>query len=133
MKEIDPHWPINKQAKIVVSKTSVRTADFYCNDTIASMAPLPMRPFNGIPEHDLTGKKVGRFVVIGYALFKYRAKRKDGGCGRWVVKCQCGRYQMLSAKAIKKTHEFMACVECNKTHKLRRNNGQALIGVDRRA
>lgn len=41
---------------------------------------------------DLTGRRVGRFTVIGVARdFK----------GKWTVRCDCGRYSTRSARAIK--------------------------------
>lgn len=113
--KIDPNLPINKLAKISVYKNKDRKTDFYCNDTIASMSPLPTQMYKGVPEHDLTGKKVGRFIVIGLALFLAGRKKER----RWVVKCSCGRHQMMAPKAIKKDHEFMACVECSLTYKLK--------------
>jgi hypothetical protein len=115
MRDIDTYLPVNKLAKFVVSKNREHGSRFYCKDVICSMAPLPFKGHNGPAEHDLTGRRVGRFVVLGVALFLAGKKRER----RWVVKCVCGRYQMLSAKAIKKKHDFMACVECNKTNHLR--------------
>lgn len=41
---------------------------------------------------DLTGRRFGRFVVVGIA--------RDF-CPQWVVRCACGRYSTRKAKAIR--------------------------------
>jgi hypothetical protein len=64
-------------------------------------APPPMKPFVGNPvfpdDVDMTGKKFGRFTVVGFLADS--GGRNRGG--RWVVRCACGDYEAKSAKAIR--------------------------------
>lgn len=66
---------------------------------------------------DLTGAKIGRLRVMGIASFSSQEKR------RWVVRCQCGDYEIRRAKFIKaclsgeNTDEAM-CMSCGYTRKL---------------
>lgn len=131
MKEIDPHLPIDKIAALVVSNSYDKGFDFECGDKITSMSPLPTCQFSGVKEHDLTGRTFGYFTVIGCAVYRpknHLTNRKN--TVRWVCKCRCGRYQMFSSKTVKKNgpqfndgYKFqIACVECEKTHRLRGKN-----------
>jgi hypothetical protein len=64
-------------------------------------SPPPMRPFaSASPDIvDMTGKKFGRFTVIGF-LDDEAGGRNHGG--RWVVRCACGGdFEAKSARAIK--------------------------------
>lgn len=121
MDKVNPNLPVNKLALGVVIRSEHHGPDFTPNDIICSMAPLPTKQFPGPPKHDLTGRKVGRFTVIGCAVYKrgkhLKPGKQDPGT-RWVVRCKCGRYQMLSSKSVKMFHEFAACVECQKTRNL---------------
>jgi hypothetical protein len=56
----------------------------------------PVVPFRGWSYHDLTGKRFGRFLVIGVfdGAKNYRKKTL------WVVKCACGRYETRSRRAL---------------------------------
>jgi hypothetical protein len=103
--------PIDNTARIVVSDNRDQEREFRCGDVICSMVPLPMAPFVGPRKDDLTGRKCGRFTVIGCAL--YRAPGRNNTV-RWVVKCHCGRYQLLTSKSVKKNHPSTMCVECQK-------------------
>jgi len=120
MKEIDPHLPIDSTAAFVVSKNPNFNTDFKTGNHIASMVPLPTRQFPGLRSHDLTGLKVGRFTVVGCALFKPNNWRKQrSNTVRWVARCTCGRYQMFTTKAMKRNNPDLRCVECYKTHTMR--------------
>lgn len=68
---------------------------------------------------DLTGVKGGRLTVIGIAASSMPDKRQ------WVVRCQCGDYEVRRAKIIKGwlTDDFNGhamCHECGYTQKLLR-------------
>lgn len=57
---------------------------------------------------DLTGCKIGDFIVLG--LDK---KRK----GRWVVQCKCGNHEVRTKKALLNTKNANdKCRNCRKTH-----------------
>jgi hypothetical protein len=124
MKEIDPYLPVNKIAAFVVSKSEEKGVKLNIGDQLFSSTPLPTTAFTGRPEHDLTGRKCGRFTVMGCAV--YRAPGRVNTV-RWVVKCTCGNYQIMTSKAVKrnKDNPEMACLACQQTRHLRfrHNNG----------
>lgn len=111
MREIDPNLPVDRIAARVVSKVSDIGRSFRNTDTITSMSPLPTMQWPYAKSDDLTGRKCGRFTVIGYALWRPKTHQKNNV--RWVVRCVCGRYQMLTTKAVKNNNINSACVECN--------------------
>ena len=62
-----------------------------------SETPIATRPFTRAEQFadgflDLTGRRFGRFKVLGFARDFKR---------QWVVRCDCGRYSTRSAKAVK--------------------------------
>ena len=72
------------------------------------------------PDHDLTGKKFGRFVVVGVFAEKV---------SRWVVRCSCGTYAVRSARAIKNPdNKKDGCRECRHLDHLKRSNFWARTG-----
>ncbi|NEG94094.1 hypothetical protein [Leclercia adecarboxylata] len=87
--------PINKTAALVTGKgfsyepdCIICTPEFVGPPEIADVRDLLRNP----SFIDLTGRKKGRFTVIG--LMKE-------GRGKWVVRCVCGTYTIRNAKAIK--------------------------------
>lgn len=68
--------------------------------------PLPTKPV-APGEEDLTGRKVGRFTVIG----------KAAGAQGWVVRCACGAYERRRSKTLTQSDPLGAatmCVVCDK-------------------
>ncbi|CAD7023223.1 hypothetical protein REJC140_00134 [Pseudorhizobium endolithicum] len=70
---------------------------------------------------DLTGKKIGRFTVMGVAS----EIPSNGNGQRWVVRCQCSAYETRKAKVIKahldgtsRSEEPPMCCCCSYTRKL---------------
>lgn len=119
MKKIDPHCPVDKTAAFVVSRSSEQGINFRKKNLISSMSPLPTRMFNGPRKDDLTGRKSGRFTVIGYStIIPGRGSLRNPG--RWVVRCSCGRYQIASTKAVKSS-TYTMCRECSVTRQLTDN------------
>ena len=57
---------------------------------------LPTRPVPPDLE-DLTGRRIGRFVVKGLGL-----KRPGDGKAVWVVRCDCGAYEHRTSRTLKK-------------------------------
>ncbi len=55
-----------------------------------------MRPFRGEERHNYTGKKFGRFTVIGILEATGGKNRGD----RWVVRCSCSHYEARSPQSI---------------------------------
>lgn len=103
--------PVNKTAVRVISKGE----NYHPNCEIQNpefIGPPPMVPKCQLPNTpgfiDLTGRKKGRFTVLGYMA---------GEKGRWVVRCVCGTYTTRSSKSIKSVEsnpnaEFDACRHC---------------------
>jgi len=104
--------PINKQTGIVTGKSNHLSSDYMNGGRITSLSPLPVRPWFGIKDHNLTGKKAGRFTITGCAVYESTDQKNRI---RWVGRCSCGRYQYLKTKTIKNNHPDTACVECRKT------------------
>ncbi len=92
--------PINKTAAVVLSKGE----HFTPNKRIANLdSELPI-PVKKIPKEaqNILGHKNGRLTVIGFA--------KDFN-GRWVVRCDCGRYTVRSKKALMNPANVDDCCE----------------------
>lgn len=72
---------------------------------------------------DLTGRRVGRFTVIGLAAdFK----------GRWVVRCDCGTYSTRRAKAIRNPENGQdRCEHCRHLAYLKRSDYRQQTGLDK--
>jgi hypothetical protein len=117
---IDPNLPVDKTAAIVVSKSDEHGIEFRCGHNISSMTRLPTRSWPNKKEDDLTGRTSGRFTVIGYALWKPKNWRTSSNSVRWVVRCTCGRYQMLTTKAVKNNSPYNMCEECYRINNLKR-------------
>jgi hypothetical protein len=62
---------------------------------------------NDLP--DLTGSNFGKFTVFGLA-----AKSSHDGA-RWVVKCQCGYYELRSTKSVRLARSTDMCAWCIRT------------------
>lgn len=119
MSEIDPSNPVDKIAAMVVSKVNHSVVRFNPGHQVYSMTPLPIRQFPGFKQHDLTGRKSGRYTVIGCAIFVPKNHLTSTNNIRWVVKCSCGRYGHLTTKGVKNNSPNTMCSECSKTNHLR--------------
>ena len=108
MKDIHARAPINKLAAIVVCK-GVHFIPHKKVNTNDSELPLVTTPITSAMRHnssfeDLTGRRIGRFTVLGLS--------KDFG-GTWVVRCDCGTYSTRKKKAILNTaNEQDRCEHC---------------------
>lgn len=112
-KNIYPHnfLPVNKTAVRVVSKGESYQPDCKIQNPefIGPPAVIPRHQLPSTPGFiDLTGRKKGRFTVLGLMA---------GEKGKWVVRCVCGTYTTRSAKSIKSVEtnpnaELDACRHC---------------------
>lgn len=87
--------PINKTAAIVTGKgvEYQPNCQINCDEYVGPPETVPVKELALNPSFvDLTGRKKGRFTVIG--LMKDKK-------GRWLVRCVCGTYTTRSAKSIK--------------------------------
>lgn len=83
-----------------------------------SDVPYPLKAWTGPPAEDLKGREFGTFRVLGvWADHKPDAVR-------WVVRCQCGAYELRKSKSIKNpaNAEIDRCVKCRDTVYLRRHS-----------
>ena len=69
----------------------------------------PTKKFPGPKEHDLTGKRFGRFVVIGYTHYS---------SGRWVVRCDCGTYEIRRSIGLKNLNRALCC-KCQQIERIK--------------
>jgi len=86
--------PINKVAARVVG----RGESYDCPkkiQNIESDVPIPIRAT--LSGEDLTGRRQGRLTAIGLA--------RDHK-GLWVMRCDCGRYCLRRAKAVKNVENW---------------------------
>lgn len=117
MKDLHARKPVNKTAAIVTS-CGVHYEPNKIVQTNDSDLPIATRPFTKAELKqqcfvDLTGFRVGRLSVIGAARdFK----------GRWVVRCDCGKYSTRRAKSIKNPENVQdRCEHCRHLAFLKRN------------
>lgn len=93
--------------------------------------PLPLRP---IPKHfriqDFTGTKRGKGSVVGYWGSIKRAssspknrKRKGGYRHYFVIKCECGGYQLIRLQTLKAEAREWMCHRCSWLRDIRRGYG----------
>ena len=110
MKKYVSRDPVNKMASIVTSKGyKYKPRKIIAPTLVHTDVPPPMTGKG--PQH-LVGVRFGYFEVIG--LY---AKKK----GRWVVRCDCGKYETRTAKAIKNPkNSGDRCHMCRHLEKLKR-------------
>lgn len=102
--------PVNKLAARVVSKPEFEDdIEYNTINRIHSDSPLPIEQIKvSNPTHILTGKRFGHFVVQGaFPLINSNVNR------RWVVKCDCGRYEARTRKCLlRNSDNGNCCVKC---------------------
>ena len=86
-------------------------------------APPPYRAAStGV---ELAGLKCGRLTVVG--LFVEPVPRKKAA--RWVVRCQCGDYELRTARALRNPENAHdRCQLCHRTERLRSGGHQKYPG-----
>lgn len=120
MKDIAGRRPINKTAALVVSK-GFEYSPAKVVLTRDQGSPIKTRALP-LDAEALTGKRFGRFTVIGLA--------KDTN-SRWVVRCDCGTYTLRTAKAVKnKENTQDRCEHCRHLAHLKRGDYNRRTGKD---
>ena len=112
--------PINATAARVISNGT----HFNCNKVIQEFESDTPHPLKNLPSktENLTGKRVGRFTVLGMS----RDLKK-----RWVVRCDCGTYSMRRRKAILNPANNMdRCGECLEIIQIKRSYHFEKTGID---
>lgn len=135
----------------------MRTMDF---DRVASSAPLDataasVRDGSGdlyevaIPAHhphfrapplplhrlqpgqiDYTGRRIGRLTVIRFHELRHNGGTKEA---MWLVRCQCGDYELRRAKTIRRNANADACCYvCHSVNTLRERAAKPATKKDRR-
>lgn len=110
------HSPVNRQAAAVIGSGNQYKEPEY-KAALHSAGPLPTRswPVTSRSEDDLTGKRYGRFTVIGL----YTETQS------WVVRCDCGIYTTRKSKALKSAlgGPNMMCARCDRRERIKNNEG----------
>lgn len=89
MKDIYARVPVDRSA----AKAVAGGVEFVCPKKIQTAdSDVPLQVRSGVIPVDLTGVRVGRFVVAGLSASVPK---------RWVVRCDCGIYSLRTAKAIR--------------------------------
>ena len=110
--------PVNKTAGVVTGKGEPRHERVFNPVSYRSTSPsMRVIPFTGLREHDFTGRRVGRFRVVGYCG---RTKQRHNKRGRWLVKCDCGAYELRTAHALNNPDATQMCAGCEYTEKLKK-------------
>lgn len=109
--------PLNKTAAVVARGKGVHWTPELKGGHAHYDAPKPVLPFPD-PAKDLTGTTLGRLKVIGYVGTTPGSGGNSGP--RWLVRCQCGRYEERRTKAIKNPANWVdRCQECHALVKIR--------------
>lgn len=116
--------PVNKQSSIVTSKgvERIKRPKTRRGQQIFDVCP-DIFDFRGPDSDNLTGKRFGYFTVVGFRPRQEKMKLlKSGGAiltknnkpGMWVVRCDCGYYEVRSKKALTRPSKFenLMCTEC---------------------
>lgn len=108
--------PVNKLAALVIGSGE---QPIEWTDRPDALFPSdrcpPLYPFKGPKDHDLTGQRFGQLVVVG---FWQGAKKSSGSKGygvrtsRWVVRCDCGRYEAKYTNRLKDRSATACCGRC---------------------
>lgn len=126
MDDMHARTPVNKTAALVIGSgvhfepnKRIQNND---SDTPLRLAPITNDLFSCPGFADLTGMKVGRFVVLGKSAdFK----------GSWVVRCACGKYSTRRSKAIKNLENTQdRCEHCRHLAYLKREEFRHRTGKD---
>ncbi len=106
--------PVDRTAALVTSRSKIAfdpTAHLPARYR-HSDKPFPMRRVSGDLKRDpnnITGLRSGRLVVLGLLDQRSENRRKRKGkkgrrkMSQWVVRCDCGRYEVRSARAMRST------------------------------
>jgi len=110
--------PINKTAKVVMQE-----GEHYIKDNLpqvlTSDEPIQTIQYKGSLKSNFTGKRFGKFVVVGFYGDRVRANG-ERRYGRWVVRCSCGRYEVRSSKTIRIGNEHGCCQYCFELESIKR-------------
>ena len=120
MDKIFTSVPVNETAARVVAK-GVNWEPQKKIQVVEQDTPLPIK--NPPPNiENVTGVRFGRFVVIGYS--------KNAG-GKWVCRCDCGRYALRRTRAVKNADNSQdRCELCRHLAYVKRADAWLRTGVD---
>jgi hypothetical protein len=69
---------------------------------------------------DLTDKKIGRFLVIGFIGKRGNGNNKNSRDGIWLVRCNCGAYETRRTSSLKRLSSVNMCRTCMELENLKR-------------
>lgn len=118
VKKISGLAPANRQTANILFGEFVHWLPRLSADTRHYSAPPVTRKFPGPPEDNMTGRRFGRLLVIGY-LRRGRGYRPRA---LWLVRCSCGQYEERHAKACRNPDNYLdRCNACRQLAQIRRN------------
>ena len=123
--------PANKTAALVVSKGTEYDHYVKSSGAMESDMPLPMLiniPSGSKKEHDITGFRSGRFVVIGRSIRIGSEKTTF----RWVAKCDCGTYAIRTRKSVLNESNGDMCSKCRYRETVNQRQRNKISGTDRK-
>lgn len=110
--------PVNRTAGMVVGPGDPRHECTFNPIVYRSDSPsMRIVPFTGPADMDLSGVKIGRWRVVGYLG---KAKQWSHKTGRWLVKCDCGAYELRTSKSLRNPDAVQMCQGCAYTEKIKR-------------
>lgn len=120
--EIAKSRPADSTARRVVSRGQ------HYDPSSARMGIRTQPPLStAFPLHslNLTGERFGSVVVVGYAAIQPRQKSKwFPRAPRWVVRCDCGLYEMHKEKTLRAMGKKMKCRYCERMEWMRSGGGR---------
>lgn len=91
--------PANRDVAKILKKGFEYTPERKFNQKPRSV-PLVEITYQGPREHDIRGKRFGRFVVVGYI-----GTNKNRKSAKWDCRCDCGNYEAHFAVMLKRTKD----------------------------
>lgn len=118
--------PLNATAGVVVRESAEqyagRVPEYHAHWTAP---PLPEARLPAGVE-DLSGRRVGRLRVVRY----HRRHPKLGS--QWLVRCDCGDYELRRTKALRDTGERAMCAACDWLNVVKARNERERHGMSGR-
>lgn len=122
---------INKQSALAVSSYDYEVPTRKISDDVVhSDVPLPTVQYRGDPNKNLEGKRIFDLKIVGVSAIQPKHMCGTNGGVRWVVRCDCGQYEIRTIKALTNKHRLaMMCVRCKVIEKIKEDRRLEEIGL----
>ena len=134
MYEIIEREPVNKVAALVTSKgihwdAGMPGKDRFHSDICPALKDLETIKNTSPTFEDLTGTRTGYFTVVGISADHKKDKKRGA---KWVVRCDCGKYEIRYKRTIKNPESFGdRCFACFKKASIKRSHHWRVTGEDK--